>query len=34
MKKRGMKLLRQAGFEPKTVTDRYGRLIFVAEKPG
>jgi len=29
-----MRLLREAGFEPRTLTDHWGREIFVAKSPG
>ncbi len=29
-----LKLLRETGFQPKVVSDRYGRRLFVAAKPG
>ena len=29
-----MQLLREVGFEPRTLTDQWGREIFVAKRPG
>jgi len=29
-----MRLLRETGFEPRTLTDEWGRVVFVAKRPG